>query len=101
MWRDLRGQQLDTMKRYRLRFKSGGMSLILHRFVPDFTQDDDHGHPWWFLTIVLRGGYTDTSVRGVDRMRFGSVRLRKADHVHRVQVHGDGCMTMVLTGRSR
>lgn len=46
--------------------------------------DDDrafHDHPWWFLTLVLRGGYADRHPGGEDRLRAGSVRIRPALYV--------------------
>ena len=39
----------------------GVCSLRVHHFL---SSDDDrhfHDHPWWFVTLVLRGGYTDVS----------------------------------------
>lgn len=73
------------------------------------SSDDDrahHDHPWSFLTVVLRGGYTDVSPTVIDKhsgvirdhLRVGSVRYRAAEHVHTVQVDPGGCLTLLLTG---
>lgn len=81
--------------------------------------DDDralHDHPWWFLTFVLKGGYTDVSsttpvaldsmiedrhvYAGIvhDHLRAPVVRYRPALHAHTVQVDEGGCWTVMLTG---
>ena len=73
-------------------------SLRLHRWVKP---DDDrafHDHPWWFLTVVLHGGYTDRSPAGDDILQAGSVRFRPALHQHTVFPGPQGAWTLLLTG---
>jgi hypothetical protein len=73
-------------------------SLRLHRWIKP---DDDrafHDHPWWFMTIVLRGGYTDRSPAGDDTLRAGSARFRPALHRHTVIPGPDGAWTLLVTG---
>jgi hypothetical protein len=63
--------------------------------------DDDrafHDHPWWFLTFVLRGGYTDRNPGGDDHLRAPAVRFRPALHRHTVVPDADGAWTVLLTG---
>ena len=57
-----------------------------------------HDHPWGFLTLVVRGYYTDVSLRGRDVMRVGSVRHRRSGHRHYVEVPRCGCITILFTG---
>src|SRR5688572_29522991 len=57
-----------------------------------------HDHPWWFLTLVLKGGYIDVSPAGEDRLTVGSIRFRPARHRHTVDVNDGGCWTLMLTG---
>jgi hypothetical protein len=74
----------------------GLVSFRIHHF---FRSDDDrafHDHPWWFLTIVLRGSYDDVSPAGVDRLTPGSIRFRRALHRHTVTT--TGAWTFVVTG---
>jgi hypothetical protein len=81
-----------------------GFSLRVHHW----TNDDDprhmHDHAWWFLTLVLRGGYTDISQAGEgqpvvhDHLSAGSIRFRPALHRHSVMVDNGGAWTLVLTG---
>lgn len=83
--------------RWKLETPAG--SLRLHHWL---RPDDDrafHDHPWWFVTIVLKGGYTDRSSRGDDRLHAGSVRFRPALHQHTVYPGANGAWTLVVTGR--
>lgn len=78
-------------------------AIHVHHFLRSNTEGVYHDHPWWFLTIVLKGRYTDCSPRpdgteGEDRLRVGSVRLPHRDHIHRVET--DGAWTLVFAGRS-
>jgi hypothetical protein len=83
-----------------------GRSLRLHRWC----HDDDHGalhdHPSWFITIVLRGGYTDVSedkdgVLVLDKLRPGSIRLRPAAHRHHVVDVQPNTWTLCLFGKPK
>lgn len=76
----------------------GGFSIRLHRFFAGYRDVHSHSHPWWFATLVLRGGYVDHSDDGDDRLRAGSFRLRRPQHTHRLTVGQGGCLTLVLTG---
>lgn len=57
-----------------------------------------HDHPWWFLTLVVRGGYTDKNPDGDDILFPGAVRFRKALHRHTVVPFPGGCWTVLVTG---
>lgn len=82
-------------------------SVRLHHWLGP---DDDrayHDHPWWFLTFVLRGGYTDrhpgwriglmTSVEE-EHLRAPAVRYRPALHRHTVIPDPGGAWTVLITG---
>jgi hypothetical protein len=81
--------------------------LYLHRF---WRSDDDvfHDHPWWFVSLILRGYYDEvtpfSSYGGEvhEIRRVGSIRYRPATWRHRVmiapQMRGR-VWTLVLTGR--
>ena len=86
-------------------------SLRVHHWYRSDDKRAPHSHPWWFITLVLKGSYEDwsypeTTRRGlprldrkfVDRLRVGSIRKRPADHIHSVSVDPGGCWTVLLTG---
>jgi hypothetical protein len=83
--------------RWRLETPLG--SLRVHHWLGP---DDDrafHDHPWWFLTLVVRGDYEDRSTGGADRLHAGSVRFRRALHRHTVVPGPGGAWTVMVTGK--
>jgi hypothetical protein len=82
----------------RWRFETRWGSIRLHHWL---SPDDDrafHDHPWWFVTFVLRGGYTDSTPTGPDHLHAGSVRYRPAEHQHTVIPDRGGAWTVIITG---
>lgn len=76
-------------------------SIRLHHWL---APDDDrarHDHPWWFVTFVLRGFYTDCGEEGGTHMPAGTVKFRPALHRHTVVPGPDGCWTFLVTGPKR
>jgi len=84
----------------------GFCSIRVHHFYRSDDERAHHDHPWWFVTLVLKGGYTDVSdlrgsnnhVQSLDHLRPGSVRFRPALHRHTVRTDPGGVWTVVLTG---
>lgn len=93
------------------------LNVYLHKFLRD---DDDralHDHPWWFISLMIRGRYSEETEKEVlfdDKLMDGrltihrsspSVAFRKATHRHRVVLLKDEigraipCWTIVITGR--
>jgi hypothetical protein len=82
----------------RWRVETPWFSIRLHRWLGP---DDDrhfHDHPWSFVTLVLRGGYTDKNPDGGEHLAAGQVRLRHAEHRHTVVPDPGGAWTIILTG---
>lgn len=83
----------------RWKIETRSWSVRLHHWLGP---DDDrafHDHPWWFWTLVLRGGYTDASPAGREHLRAGNVRFRPALHRHTVYPDAGGAWTVIVTGR--
>ena len=76
----------------------GFISFRVHHFLRSDDKRHFHDHAWWFLTLVLKGGYTDVSPNGEDKMTIGSIRFRKANHPHYVKVNENGVWTFLITG---
>jgi hypothetical protein len=93
--------QCPYVIRWMIEFPFG--SLRVHHWLKP---DDDrafHDHPWWFITLVVRGGYTDRQPVGDgvianDVLRAGSVRYRPALHRHTVVPGPRGAWTVMVTG---
>lgn len=103
---------------------AGLFSVRLHHFYRSDDARAFHDHPWWFVTLVLKGGYTDVSpcpdcggtgmlwgevpqimcltcegsTEKLDHLGPGSVRFRPALHRHTVRVDGGGVWTCILSG---
>lgn len=87
-------------------------SLRLHHWIGSDDPRAKHDHPWWFMTFVLRGGYTDVALLGDheddhrdislhDHLRAPTCRLRRANHRHTVQTDQGGAWTFMITGPAK
>lgn len=82
-------------------FEVPWFSIRLHNFLRSDDMRHLHDHPWWFVTLILRGSYYDiTEIDGEryasDRLKPGSIRFRPANHAHAVSTKG--CWSIVVTG---
>ena len=85
-WGEEIGVDCVYLKRWVMEWNQ--FSVRLHHFL---SSDDDrafHDHPWWFVTLVLKGSYVDASPSGEDRLTIGSIRYRPALHRHTVLTDG-------------
>lgn len=82
------------------------LNIYLHKFLRD---DDDralHDHPWWFISIMLRGQYTEIREEGSagSVRRAPSIAYRRATDRHRIVLQRNAqdrsvpCWTLVITG---
>ncbi len=77
-------------------------SIRLHRWGGAEDHRDLHDHPWWFVTIVLLGGYeetyqTSTMKRPQKRIRRYLGWVLDPTMLHRVRPF-PGTWTLVITG---
>lgn len=97
-WRERLGlPECPYVVRWRVQFPFG--SLRVHHWLASDDLRAVHDHPWWFVTLVLRGGYTDRSPAGDEHLRAGSLRYRPALHRHTVVPGPGGAWTVLVTGR--
>lgn len=97
-WREKLGlPQCPYVIRWKLELPFG--SVRLHHWLKADDARAYHDHPWWFVTLVLKGSYTDQNPAGADWLHAGSVRYRPALHRHTVFPSPGGCWTLVVTGR--
>lgn len=75
-------------------------SIRLHHWVKGDPPEYQHAHPWNFLTLVLRGGYTDIGQgRPADQVRAPAIRYRPYTWRHSVIDTLPNTWTIVITGR--
>ena len=81
-------------------------SFRIHRWFRSDDKRNPHDHPSDFITLVLKGAYTDRCTIPLEdatepapvfleRMTPGTIRRRKAEHRHVVDVDSGGCWTLL------
>jgi len=97
-WRERLGlPECPYVIRWRLEIAGLG-SVRVHHWLASDDPRAFHDHPWWFVTLVLRGGYTDRSPAGDEHLHAGAVRYRPALHQHTVVSDESGAWTLLVTG---
>lgn len=83
-------------------------NVYLHKFLRDDEDRALHDHPWWFISVMLKGGYWELIGKGAIfqiKRKALSIAFRRATHRHRVVLFRDRelksmpCWTLVITGR--
>lgn len=96
--------------RYLLRWyvipRNPWLNIYLHKFLHDDEDRAIHDHPWWFISIMLKGGYYEVTHSNFVGRSFPSIVFRRATYAHRVVLprvlDSDivrPCWTLVITGR--
>ncbi len=93
-----------------------GYAARVHEILSSDRERDLHDHPWPYISVVLRGGYFEHTLREVPGRASipvrrwygpGSVLVRPANSFHRLELwkRPDGteepCTTLFITGRKR
>jgi hypothetical protein len=78
------------LNRWHLLPRNRILNVYLHQFLGS---DDDralHDHPWWFASLVLKGGYWEYRMGKWAKWRgTGSFAIRPAKTAHRVELDFD------------
>ena len=99
-WNEALGEK-ECPYAYRWVFNFWLFSIRVHHFIRSDDKRYFHDHGWSFITLVLKGSYTDVSPEGEDLLTTGSIRYRKAEHKHYVKVPVGGCWTFLICGPQR
>jgi hypothetical protein len=60
-------------------------NIMLHRICLS-DPDELHDHPWWYATLILKGGYWEVTPEGRYWRGPGHFRLRPPQSLHRLEV---------------
>jgi hypothetical protein len=104
-WQDIG----EVFYRYQL-IKCRWFNLYLHQLdAPAWHPVGCHDHPWWFITVLLKGGYLEKQSSNaaardgaefvVKRRYPGQILYRPAEHAHDVITPYGRSWSLVLTGR--
>jgi hypothetical protein len=96
------GDERPYMYRWFLIPRNRWFNVYLHRF---YRSDDDralHDHPWFNVSILLRGSYVEHSILagGIHRhvpRKAGAFKFRAPWTAHRIEI-AEPCWTLFLTG---
>ena len=74
-------------------------NLMLHKICQS-DPDDLHDHPWWYFTLILKGGYWEVTPKGRFWRGPGHFRIRPPGDLHRLEVPEDseGCWSLFCRG---
>ena len=98
------GSENPYMRRWWVIPRNRWFNIYMHEFL---RSDDDralHDHPWFNLSILLRGRYVEHTIAagGVHHsreMKAGAIKFRAPWSAHRVEIKpGETCWTLFITG---
>jgi len=80
-------------------------SIRIHNWLKEDDARHAHSHPYWFITFVLKGGYTDVSQDESGKetkevLRALTCRYRPSNHMHQVLEVMPNTWTLLITGPS-
>jgi hypothetical protein len=70
--------------------KNKWFNIYFHHFL---RSDDDralHDHPWWSISVILKGGYIEHTPEGTHYRKEGHAGWRPATAAHRVELYWEG-----------
>ena len=83
---------------FRKRPKWFPFNILVHKILKE-DRGDLHDHYWSYITIILRGGYWETTNKGKFWRPPGYIGFRSADHLHRVDLKPNtNTMTLFIPG---
>ena len=91
------------MERYYILFRKRPkwfpFNILIHKMLDDDHGEGVHNHLCPYITIILKGGYWETTSKGKFWRAPGYIGFRSADHMHRVDLEpGKDTMTLFIPG---
>ncbi len=73
-------------------------NLMLHKICLS-DPDDLHDHPWWYATLILKGGYWEITPQGKFWRGPGHFRVSSPESLHRIEIpDGSSSWSLFLRG---
>ena len=85
------------MKRWHLIPRNPFFNVYLHNIFGADIQTP-HDHPWFNLTIVLKGAYCERANGRTEIREAGDFKFRSPWFAHRIWVKREPCWTLFITG---
>ena len=86
------------LNRWHLIPRNRWFNIYLHQFVGPDPGAHAHDHPWWNMTIKLRGGYMEIRTRGTWDFLGGRITVRTPTTCHKIVDIDAPCWTLFITG---
>lgn len=81
--------------------KSFPLNIFLHKFHKG-DRDDLHDHPWWWGSIIVKGGYWEHTKYGRHWRKRWSIKACSARTLHRIELEpGVDVWTIFITGKRK
>jgi len=76
------------------------LNIYLHEYTGDDADEALHDHPWYSLSVLLKGKLAEWDQRGDVRIveRFTELRFRSARYAHRLELITSVAYTLFITG---
>ncbi len=88
----------ETFVRYDI-IKTRWFRIFVHNLIAVDAHDSCHNHPWNFVALILKGGYSEyTFETGWVWRPAGSLLRRPAAWAHNVTTKPAGMWSLVITG---
>jgi hypothetical protein len=97
------GEKDCYMRRWWVVPRNSFLNIYLHEFLRSDEDRALHDHPYWNVSILLAGEYTEETIiaGGVHKRtiyKAGDLRFRTASGAHRIELHAGSCRTLFITG---
>lgn len=89
------------MRRWYILPRNRWFNIYLHNIKRDDHDFALHDHPWWNVSIVLKGGYLEHVPGNLFFRGPGSIVFRNATALHRLEISKRGeAWSLFITGRN-
>lgn len=88
----------EKFTRYAL-WRTRWFNVYLHELMAPKWDPKCHDHPWWFITVLLCGGYLEHSDGRKRRRLPGMILFRRASFSHRIITPYGKSWSLVITGK--
>ena len=76
-------------------------NILIHKLLKS-DLGDLHEHYWSYITIILKGGYWETTEKGTFWRKPGYIGFRRYNHRHSIKIpEGRAAWTLLLVGPKR
>ena len=86
---------------FRKRPKWFPFNIFIHKILKS-DLGDLHDHYWSYITIILKGGYKETTIKGTFNRKTGYIGFRKAGDKHSLKLNSDKpAWTLIIVGPNK